>query len=136
MTDEPEERRRRERVPVRLEVTVCLEGREIPVHSRNLSLKGLACAADERLQKNRCCQVLIRLVPDIRAVIKGRVVRSGEVEAAIDFLAMDLESFGHLRKIVEYHAADPAAISQELLTPAFPLSRPGTAITPKVKPRP
>lgn len=38
------ERRRRGRVPVRLEVKVWLEGQEITVASRNLSLKGLACS--------------------------------------------------------------------------------------------
>lgn len=47
-----------------------------------------------------------------------------ESEVGIDFLAMDLESFVHLKKIVEYHSRRPEAVTLELLNPAFPLSRP------------
>jgi hypothetical protein len=125
------ERRRRGRVPVRLAVTVRLDGEEITVESRDLSLKGLACLPDPRLQQNQCCQVVIRLTPDIQAVIKGRVVRAGETGAAIDFLATDPESFYHLKKIVEYHSRCPEAVAQELLTPAFPLSRPRNLFAPR-----
>jgi hypothetical protein len=131
MPQETSERRRRGRVPVHLAVTIRLEGQEIPVESRNLSLKGLACSPDPRLRKNGCCQVVIRLAPDLQAVIKGRVVRTGEAGAAIDFLGMDLESFTHLRKIVEYHSPAPETISQELLTPAFPLSPPRRSFSRK-----
>ncbi len=111
------------RVPVRLAVTVCLEGKEIAVASRNISLKGLACAANPLLRENACCQVVIRLVPDIQAVIKGRVIRADESEVAIDFLAMEPESFAHLKKIVEYNSQCPEALSRELMRPAFPISR-------------
>jgi hypothetical protein len=124
MTNNASERRRRIRVAVRLAVTVRLDGEEIAVESRDLSLKGMACLPDPRLHKNQCCQVVIRLTPDIRAVIKARVVRAGDNEAAIDFLATDPESFFHLKKIVEYHAEHPEVVGQELLTPAFPLSQP------------
>ncbi len=117
------ERRRRVRVPVRLVVTVRLDGEDIAVESRDLSLKGMACLPNPLLKKNQCCQVVISLAPDIRAVIKARVVRAGETGAAIDFLATDPESFYHLKKIVEYHSRDPEAIGRELLSPAFPLSR-------------
>lgn len=117
------ERRRRARVPVRLTVKILLEGREIAVESRDLSLKGLACTPNPLLQENHCCQVVISLTPDLRAVIKGRVVRAGDSGAAIDFVALDPESFVHLKKIVEYHSACPEMVFQELLHPAFPLSR-------------
>ena len=110
-------------MPVCLAITVRLNGQEIAVESRDLSLKGLACLPDPRLHKNQCCQVVISLAPDIRAVIKARIVRAGETGAAIDFLATDPESFYHLKKIVEYHAEHPEAVGRELLTPAFPLSR-------------
>lgn len=94
------------------------------MESRNLSLKGLACSPHPLLREKACCQTIISLAPDIQTVIKGRVVRVGEDEAAIDFLAMDLESFIHLKKIVEYHSRRPEDIAGELLTPAFPLSDP------------
>ncbi len=122
VTNDSSERRRRARVPVRLAVTVRLEGEEIALESRNLSLKGMACQPNPRLKVNQCCQVVISLAPDIQAVIKGRVVRAGESGAAIDFLATDPESFYHLKKIMEYHSRHPEAVGRELLTPAFPLS--------------
>jgi hypothetical protein len=126
MTENSLDHRRRGRVPVSLSITVSLEGQEIAVESRNLSLKGLACNPNPALCENFPCQVIISLAPDVRAVIKGKVVRAGESEAAIDFLSMDMDSFAHLRKIVEYHSQNPAAVSRELLTPAFPISRPPT----------
>jgi len=118
------ERRRRARVPVRLEVTVSLDGREIPVESRNLSLKGLACSPHPLLKESACCQIGISLTPAIQVSIKGRVVRVDDAEVGIDFLATDPESFVHLKKIVEYNSRHPEAVAVELLTPAFPLSRP------------
>ncbi len=123
MAKNSSEQRRRERVPVSLSLTVCLEDQEIVVESRNISLKGVACSPNPDLRANAFCQVIISLAPDIRAVIKGRVVRASEGEAAIDFLAMDPDSFIHLKKIVEYHSQCPEAVTLELLTPAFPISR-------------
>lgn len=126
MQKEKPERRRRGRVPVRLEVMVRLEGQEIPVVTCNLSLKGLACSPHPLLKENVCCQVAIGLTTDIHVCIKGHVARVDESEVGIDFLAMDPESFVHLKKIVEYHSRWPEAVAAELLDPAFPLSRPRT----------
>lgn len=111
-------------MPVCLAVTIGVEGMEIAVASRNISLKGMACAPHPLIRENACCLVVIRLTPAIQAIIKARVVRAGETETAIDFLAMDPESFAHLKKIVEYHSRSPEAVARELLTPAFPISRP------------
>lgn len=121
------DRRRRARVPVRLEVKVRLEDREISVESRNLSLKGLACLPHPFLKKYACCQLVISLAAGIQVHIKGRVARIGDSEVGIDFLGMDPESFVHLKKIVEYHARSPEAVAAELLNPAFPLSGPRAA---------
>ena len=123
MNKEKAERRRRARVPVCLAVTVCLEGMEIAASSLDISLKGMALAPNPLLRENACCRLVISLAPDIQAVIKGRVVRAGDTRAAIDFLAMDEESFVHLKKIVEYHSQCPEEVARELLTPAFPISR-------------
>jgi DNA-directed RNA polymerase subunit E'/Rpb7 len=104
------------------------------VASRNLSLKGLACAPDPRLVENACCRVVISLAPGLQTVIKGRIIRADEAGAAIDFLAMDPESFVHLKKIVEYHSQNPEELTRELLTPAFPLFRSPTPFVGR-KPR-
>ena len=121
------EKRRRGRVLVRLQVKVRLEGKEISVESRNLSLKGLACSPHPLLKQYACCQLVISLSAGIQVKIKGRVVRMNGSEVGIDFLAMDMESFVHLRKIVEYHSRRPEGVAAELLNPAFPLSRPRTS---------
>lgn len=126
-------RRRRTRVPVRLKVTIRCDGQEIPVESRNLSLKGLACGPDRRFRENCCCEVILRLATDLQAVIRGRVVRASDTETAIDFLAMDPESFFHLLRIVEHHAPAGEAVLRELLKPAFPLSRPRVLVLPPRK---
>jgi len=105
-------------------VKIRLEGQEIAVESRNLSLKGLACSPHPSLREFACYQLVINLSEDIRVNIKGRVVRMDASEVGIDFLAMDAESFIHLKKIVEYHSRYPEGVAAELLNPAFPLSRP------------
>ena len=110
-------------MPVCLAVKVRLEREEISVTTRNLSLKGLACSPHPLLRENCRCEVVITLAPDVQAVIKGQVVRADETGAAIDFIAMDPESFVHLKKIVEYHSSCPEELSRELLTPVFPLFR-------------
>jgi hypothetical protein len=110
-------------VPVRLTVTVRLEGQAIEVESRNLSLKGLACSPHPLLKENACCQVILDLTAEFQVNIKSRVARLSESEVGIDFLAMDPESFVHLKKIVEHHSRCPEAVAAELLNPAFPLSR-------------
>ena len=85
-------------MPVRLKVKVRVEGQEISVASRNLSLKGLACLPHPLLKQYACCQLIISLSADIQVSIKGRVVRIDESEVGIDFLNMDPESFVHLKK--------------------------------------
>lgn len=131
MNSHDSNRRRRSRVPVRLTVTIRWEGEEITVKTRNLSLKGLACEPDGRFRENGYCEVILSRAPDIHAVIRGQVVRLTDSEAAIDFLEMDPESFNHLRKIVEYHAPVPEALMEEILRPAFPLSRPRVLVFPR-----
>jgi len=101
------ERRKRTRVPLDFKVLVTIDNLEIPVHSRNISLKGLLCSPDSRFQAKQRCHVTLNLSPEVRAVIQGWVVRAGAKETAIDFVEMDAESFSHLKKIVEYHTAHP-----------------------------
>ncbi|MEW6388312.1 MAG: PilZ domain-containing protein [Thermodesulfobacteriota bacterium] len=113
------ERRKRTRVPLDFKVVVAMDNLEIPVHSRNISLKGLLCSPDSRFLPDKMCHVIFNLSPEVRAVIQGRVVRTNAKGTAIDFEEMDAESFSHLKKIVEYHTANPEKIAKEILVPAF-----------------
>ena len=111
--------RRRTRIPIELTVHVRVKDEQVTISSRNLSLKGLLCAPDPRLTLGAQCRITLRLTPDVQINIRGTIIRSDRQEAAIDFLAMDEESFTHLKKIVEYNTEDADRIDQELLRPAF-----------------
>ena len=118
------ERRKRTRVKFSIEVVVTVDNLNVRVQSYNFSLKGMLCSSNRLLQENQPCRVTLNLTQEskeepIRAVIHGRVVRTGPDETAIDFSVMDTESFLHLKKIVELHAGGPERITRELLTSAF-----------------
>jgi len=114
-----QERRRRTRAPFQMEVVVTVDGQDYEGYSTNISLQGILLNLAENLTQRKICQVAIPLAPEVKPVMLGKIIRSGGGETAIEFLDMDEETFGHLKTIVEYHAAQPEKISQELLTPAF-----------------
>ncbi len=113
------ERRRRTRVPLKLDVVLSLDNQKIPVKTSNLSLKGMLCRTPRRFPLFLQCHVSISLTPEIQVMIAGRIVRSDERETAIDFLEMDPESFAILKRMVECNAGDAERITAEILTPAF-----------------
>jgi len=118
------ERRKRTRVKFSIEVVVTVDNLNVRVQSYNFSLKGMLCSSNRLFQENQPCRVTLNLTQEskeepIRAVIHGRVVRTGPEETAIDFSVMDTESFLHLRRIVELNAGEPERITRELLTSAF-----------------
>ena len=114
-----QDQRRRTRISIQLTVHVRVKDEDVAVTSKNLSLKGLLCTPDPRLPQGELCQVILQLVPTLRVVIQGRIIRTSTQETAIDFLAMDEQSFAHLKKIIEYNTGDADRISEELLRPAF-----------------
>jgi hypothetical protein len=115
------ERRRRLRVPVQIPGTISLDHEVVPITTLNLSLKGLLCTADPRLRVGAPCRVRLDLSPEISLHLKGCVVRVHACETAIDFTAMDADSFHHLLRLVEYHTLTPEQVLTEILAPAFPL---------------
>ena len=121
------ERRKRTRVDFHFNAVVLLDDRSIPVKCRNLSLQGMLCSSDQAFLEDQPCRVILKLtqevagepVQPVQAEIQGRIVRSTAEETAIEFTLMDLDSFSHLKKLVEYHARDPEKINHELMTTAF-----------------
>lgn len=113
------DQRRRSRISIQLTVHVRVKDEDIAVTSKNLSLKGLLCSSDPRLKQGATCEVVLQLIPKLRLVIQGRIIRTNLQESAIDFLAMDEQSFTHLKKIIEYNTGDADRISEELMRPAF-----------------
>ena len=112
--------RKRSRVDAGFEAVVSCGGLEkYSVRVRNVSLKGMLCEPDQRINCLKDCSVTITLSPSISFVIEARMIRNDERGLALDFESMDEKAFFHLRNIVRYHSLDPDAIDKELSIPAF-----------------
>ena len=114
-----QEKRKRMRVPVHFDVSVKFGGKLIEVQIVNISLTGILCTSNRLFQQNAACQVIISLRDDLKITIDSKMLRVGEQETAISFVAMDDESFVHLRRVVEYNAGDADRIEKEFRQKAF-----------------
>jgi len=114
-----QEKRKRMRVPVRFDVSVKLGGKLTDVQIVNISLTGILCTSNRLFQQNAACQVIISLRDDLKITIDSKILRVGEQETAISFVAMDEESFAHLRRVVEYNTGDADRIEKEFRQKAF-----------------
>jgi len=115
-----QEKRSRTRVDLLFGAVLSCGGRDVPVRLNNLSLRGLSCNPDPRLAQEEECVVRIALSGSLTIRVQGRVVRLTAQDAAVEFLEMDPESFGHLRNLVRMHAEDPDRIDDELLARILP----------------
>ncbi len=113
------ERRKRTRVPVAFDINILFQKKKIKVKTLNISLTGISCTNDPRFRANELCEVILTLNEDTTVNIAGKILRTDEKEATIAFLSMDEDAFFHLKRILEYNAADADQIDQELTTPAF-----------------
>jgi hypothetical protein len=113
------EKRKRLRVPAHFDVSVKLAGEKIEVQIINISLTGILCTSSPLFQPNAPCQVILSLSDDLQITIDAKILRIGEQETAISFVAMDEESFTHLRRIVEYNAGDADRVEKEFRHKAF-----------------
>jgi hypothetical protein len=113
------ERRKRTRVPVAFDISILFQKDKIKVQTFNISLTGISCASDPRFRPNELCEVILTLNEEISLVIEGKILRIDEKDAIIAFLSMDEDTFFHLKRIMEYNAADADEIDEELKNPAF-----------------
>jgi hypothetical protein len=114
-----QEKRKRLRVPVRFDVSIKLGGKIIKAQLINISLTGILCTSNRLFQQNAPCQVIISLGTDLKITIDSKILRIGEQETAISFITMDEESFGHLKRVVEYNSGDVDRIEKEFRKKAF-----------------
>jgi hypothetical protein len=114
-----EERRRRTRVPIQIDVDVLLKGKVIKLKSFNISLVGILCISNPLFLMDEPCTVIIALGGDLQISIEARIVRVGEKETAIKFISMDDESFVHLKKLIQYNTGNAERVDAELRRPAF-----------------
>jgi hypothetical protein len=115
--------RKRTRVDGNFKGELIVQGREVPIATENLSLKGMLCTMDAteamHLREDAPCTVRLHLAPDVSIDVECDVVRQTGDDVALDFVSMDEESYMHLRNIVRFSAADPDAIDTEQVLKPF-----------------
>jgi hypothetical protein len=116
--------RSRTRVSSQKRTTLSWQGGTCEGELVNLSLKGCLVAGAESTPAlvGEGVSVVIHLDPDspeLDVRVRGRVVRQDADGMAVDFTEVELESFRHLFRLVQYNAPDPDNIEQELSHSAF-----------------
>lgn len=77
--------------------------------TKDLSLKGMFAGTDHRLVPGTKCDVTVTLTGSIDKIelnIQGTVVREGSKGMGIAFDAMDVDTYSHLKNIVNYNKID------------------------------
>ncbi len=113
------ERRKRTRVPVGFDLNVVIKGKKVKVKTLNLSMTGVSFASPHAFTTGERCTVELVLNEEAHLSIEGKILRSEGEETIVSFLVMDEESFYHLKRLLQFNAADSDQIDQELRDPAF-----------------
>lgn len=108
-----DERRKHSRVPftTELRIQIKADGKEVDVlgNSKDLSLKGIFVSTGDFFESGTTCDIGIYLTGGIEKIelqIKGRVVRVTENGMGIVFDSMDVDTYSHLKNIVQYNSID------------------------------
>ena len=113
-----DERRRRTRVLFETQVELKAGNRVIQSStSRDISQKGVFVVTGNQLPEGTDCQVTLRLLgasSDLTLKAEGRVARLTAEGMGIEFTALDVDSFVHLRNVLMYNADDPEALIDEI----------------------
>ena len=92
-------------------------GRDYPITTINLSLKGILCILDQAgelpLVRGDECRVTLTLSESVSLKIDGIIARIHGQEVGVDITSLDEESYTHLRNIVRFSSDDPDAIDME-----------------------
>lgn len=113
------ERRKRTRVPVVFDIDILFQQKKTKVKTFNISLAGISCTSNSLFCANELCEVILTLNQETSLAIAGKIIRSDEKETTIAFLSMDEDAFYHLKRLIQYNAADADEIEKELKKPAF-----------------
>ncbi|MDZ7640701.1 MAG: PilZ domain-containing protein [Desulfurivibrio sp.] len=116
MTDQ--ERRQSSRVP--FEATISLHFADNHHYDRyrtaDLSLKGVSVPGLRGHQVGEKCAVELFLsggTSEVRLEMQGEVIRAGADGLALHFVAIDLDSFFHLKNIIAYNLGNPDQVEDE-----------------------
>jgi len=113
------ERRKRTRVPIGFDIIILFQQKKINVQTLNISLTGICCTSSKAFNAGEECAVILTLNSETSLTIQGKILRVDDKEAIISFLSMEEDTFYHLRRLLQYNAANPDTIDDELKDPAF-----------------
>jgi len=108
-----DERRKYSRVGYTTTIQILLEadGEEINLEasSRDLSLKGIFVTTEKKFSSGTKCEIKVCLtgtINKIELLIKGTIVRLSDTGMGIGFDSMDVDTYSHLKNIVQYNSID------------------------------
>ncbi len=110
------EKRKTSRILFDAEATVKAGETEIRGKIDNLSMKGMFLNTREVLPDHDQLRITILLSGSSSALtisLKGRAVRRENTGIAVEFSEMDLDSFMHLKKVVQYNSDNADEIVEE-----------------------
>jgi PilZ domain-containing protein len=110
-----DDKRQKVRVDFQVEIEAIFGDLKIQLKadSKNISLNGVFIESDEDIPLNTPCQVALYLsgtTEPVALTMEGRVARKAQNGFAVNFEAMDLESFTQLKQILRYNTGDPDLI--------------------------
>jgi PilZ domain len=115
------ERRKRTRVPVKFDLNILIRGKSIRVETQNLSMTGVSFISPNPFEANERCFIDLQLNKDVHIRMEAIILRSKDHETIASFLEMDEDTFYHLKRLLQFNAADSDKIEKELAKPAFKL---------------
>ena len=108
-----DEKRKHLRVGFATEIKIVINAGDKEINakgsSKDLSLKGIFCSTDEKIDKGTECDIAIYLTGSIDKIvlnINGTVVRVDDAGIGVSFDSMDVETYSHLKNIVQYNSED------------------------------
>lgn len=113
------ERRKRTRVPVSFDMNIVIKGKKIKVQTNNISMTGVNFVSEHPFTAGEKCTIDLRLNKEVHLSIEARILRSKDKETIASFLVMDEETFYHLKRLLQFNAADSDQIEKELGEPVF-----------------
>jgi len=104
-------RRHYQRVPFSTKIALIYSDNEMDItgSSMNLSVKGIFVKTPKKVSPGMECKVKIILsggINELELLIHARVTRVEESGIGIVFDTMDLETYTHLKNIVQYNSAN------------------------------
>ncbi|MCP4672812.1 MAG: PilZ domain-containing protein [Desulfobacula sp.] len=108
-----DERRRHARVdfatPILIQIEADGEKIDVKGSTSDLSLKGIFIGTQNILAVGTKCSIKIFLTgtrDKLALLMEGSIVRSNENGMGIEFMSMDVDTYSHLKNIVNYNSLD------------------------------